>query len=61
VIGLALNMVWMMGGLDAHPLEVHALIAQASVTLYALCAFGLGWFVGRIARAWAASRVKQTD
>lgn len=61
IIGLGLNMIWMMGWLNAHPLEINALIAQASAVLYALCAFGAGVFAGRIHRAWVASRVDQSD
>ncbi|UWR12752.1 hypothetical protein [Sulfitobacter mediterraneus] len=61
IIGLGLNMIWMMGWLNAHPFEINALIAQASAVLYALCAFGAGWFAGRIHRAWVASRVDQSD
>lgn len=53
--GLTLNMAWMMLGLGARPLEANALIAQASLTLYGLCAFALGWFFGRLAR-----RLRQT-
>lgn len=61
IIGLGLNMIWMMGWLNAHPFEINALIAQASAVLYALCAFGAGVFAGRIHRAWVASRVDQSD
>jgi hypothetical protein len=57
LIGLGLNMAWMVLGLDARPFERHALVAQAAATLYALCAFGLGWLVGRFRRAWDSSRV----
>lgn len=54
--GLALNMVWMVFGLNAHPFELSAIIAQMAAVLYALCAFGVGWFAGRIRRAWRESR-----
>ena len=57
IAGLAMNMGWMMIGLNAHPLEVNALIAQASAALYACAAFGCGWLAGRIMREWHASRV----
>ena len=55
--GLALNMAWMMIGLNARLLEINALIAQASAALYACAAFGCGWLAGRIMREWRASRV----
>lgn len=55
---LALNMVWMVWGLRAHPFELNALIAQGALTLYGLCAFGAGWFAGRIRLAWRESRVE---
>ncbi|APE43057.1 hypothetical protein BOO69_06220 [Sulfitobacter alexandrii] len=57
VLGLALNMLWMTLHLDARPLEGNALIAQAALTLYGLCAFGAGWLVGRVVRQFRASRV----
>lgn len=56
--GLALNMLWMTLALHAHPFELNALVAQSAATLYALCAFGIGWFGGRIRRAWQDSRVE---
>ena len=55
--GLALNMAWMMIGLNARLFEINALIAQASAALYACAAFGCGWLAGRIMREWRASRV----
>ena len=57
IAGLALNMAWMMIGLNARLLEINALIAQASAALYACAAFGCGWLAGRIMREWRASRV----
>lgn len=55
--GLALNMAWMVMALEAHPFEVNALVAQGSLVTYGLCAFGLGWFAGRMHRRWQASRL----
>lgn len=55
--GLALNACWMVFGLAAHPFERNALIAQGSACLYAFCAFGVGWFMGRVRRAWNDSRI----
>lgn len=60
-VGLAANMCWMVFGLQARPFEVDALIAQGSVVLYAFCAFGAGWFAGRIRRAWQESSVERTE
>ncbi|QFT60359.1 hypothetical protein FIU94_16135 [Sulfitobacter sp. THAF37] len=60
LVGLALNMLWMALHLDARPLEGHALMAQAALTLYGLCAFGAGWLVGRVVRQFRASRVDDT-
>lgn len=57
VLGLGMNMAWMMIGLDARALEPHALIAQASVALYGCSAFGFGWLLGRVRRAWRESAV----
>lgn len=59
--GLALNMASMMIGLDARFLEPNALMAQGAVTLYGICAFGFGWLVGRVARAWQSSSVKEIE
>jgi len=55
--GLTLNMAWMVYGLQAHPFEMNALIAQGAASLYAVCAFGMGWFAARIRRAWQDSRI----
>ena len=56
-VGLALNAVWMVWGLDARVFEPHALVAQASLLLYAVGGFGFGWLAGRIAQRWRESRV----
>lgn len=55
--GLALNLCWMVFGLKAHPFEVHVWVAQASATLYAVCAFAVGWFAARIRRAWRDAQI----
>ena len=60
-VGLAGNMIWMVLGLDARPFEPHAILAQASATLYALCAFGIGWLVRRVMRAWQAGRITKGE
>ncbi|MFD2738531.1 hypothetical protein ACFSUD_03015 [Sulfitobacter aestuarii] len=57
--GLALNSAWMVFGLDAHPLERHALTAHAAAILYAFSAFGIGYLIGRVMRHWRADRVEE--
>ena len=59
--GLGLNMAWMILGLKASPFELHAMMAEFSALLYAFCALGCGWLVGRVARQWQASRVDDSD
>ncbi|MEW9919069.1 hypothetical protein AB2B41_05620 [Marimonas sp. MJW-29] len=56
IAGLVLNFVWMITGLQADPFEPNVVIAQASATLYALCAFSVGWFAARIRQAWRDTR-----
>lgn len=55
--GLALNMLWMVYALQAHPFEVNALMAQTAAVVYATCAFAIGAIAGRFLRAWRDSRV----
>lgn len=57
ILGMALNMLWMALHLNATPLEGNALMAQAALMLYGLCAFGFGWLAGRVVRQFRASRV----
>ncbi|MDD9721232.1 hypothetical protein PVW51_11020 [Sulfitobacter sp. PR48] len=57
ILGMALNMLWMALHLNATPLEGNALMAQAALVLYGLCAFGFGWLAGRLVRQFRASRV----
>ena len=59
MMGLALNMIWMRLGLQAHPFEKHALFAQFSLSLYAVSTFAVGWFLQRIYRHWQNSRVEE--
>ena len=49
-IGLALNGAWMVWGLGAKPLENPVIYAQIAAIGYAVCAFLIGWLVGRIVR-----------
>lgn len=55
--GLAANALWMVAGLQADPLSPHALMAQASLVLYAVVSFGSGWLIGRMRRRFIAPRV----
>ncbi|KIN64595.1 hypothetical protein Z946_3487 [Sulfitobacter noctilucicola] len=59
LFGLTLNLIWMMVGLDASIREIHVLVAQISATMYAVIAFVIGRFLGRIRRAWAESAVDE--
>jgi hypothetical protein len=56
--GLSMNQLWMYLGLQARPTEINAIIAQVAVVFYGISAFGTGWLVGRISRAWAESRIE---
>ncbi|WP_299874500.1 hypothetical protein [uncultured Sulfitobacter sp.] len=58
LVGLGVNMLWITAGLKAHPLDPNALLAEASLLLYAVFAFGIGWLAGRLARQLQASRVE---
>jgi len=60
-IGLALNAMWMVFGLDARVLEPHALFAQVLVVLYAVGGFALGWVAGRLLHRWRDGRVDKDD
>ena len=57
--GLTVNQVWMMVWLNAKLLEPNALMAQAALSMYGVCAFGFGWLASRVARAWADSKVDE--
>lgn len=58
VIGMGLNTVWMVMGLDARPLSPPALTAHAAALLYAVCALGMGWIIGRMVRRFRDSKVE---
>jgi hypothetical protein len=57
VIGMVLNTLWMVLGLDAKPLSPNAMVAHAGALFYAISAVALGFLVGRISRAFRASKV----
>lgn len=57
LVGLALNAAWLVWGLGAKPFENPVIMAQGAAVGYALCAFGVGWLVGRVTRELRATRV----
>jgi hypothetical protein len=57
VIGMTLNTVWMVFGLNARPLSPPALTAHMAAMLYAVSALGFGWLAGRIVRSFRSSKV----
>ncbi len=59
IFGLALDAGWIVFGLHTQLLDPHAMMAQAAVALYGICAFGAGWLAGRIVRQWRDSRVNR--
>lgn len=59
-IGMALNTVWMVIGLDAKPLGGPALMAHSAALIYAFCALGAGFLAGRIAKRFHDSKVNVT-
>lgn len=61
LIGMALNTLWMVLGLNAKPLSPNAMVAHAGMLLYAVSAVALGFLTGRIASAFRASRVETHD
>ncbi|MGJ8625539.1 MAG: hypothetical protein ACSHXB_01155 [Sulfitobacter sp.] len=61
IVGLGLNMAWMVFGLSARPFEAHAMMAEMSALMYGLGAFGVGWLLGRLARQFQVSRVGIRD
>ncbi|MGJ5618556.1 hypothetical protein [Sulfitobacter sp. MF3-043] len=58
LLGIGLNMAWIVFGLKAAPFEAHALMAQAALAMYGIGTFGIGFLVGRLARQFRASRVE---
>jgi hypothetical protein len=57
LVGLAMNMAWMIIGLNSHPFDAHALMAQMSVLMYGIGAFGVGWMAGRLVLQFRKTRV----
>ena len=55
--GLAVNMAWLMQGLSAHPFDVHALVMDAALTIFAVCAFAAGLYAHRVRRVWQETKV----
>lgn len=60
VIGMVLNTVWMVVGLEARPLSPPAIMAHAGAMIYAVCAFVAGWLAGRVVRRFTDSKVEES-
>jgi len=58
-IGMGLNTLWMVLGLQARPFSPPAMTAHAAALLYAVCALGIGWIIGRTARRFRDSKVEK--
>ena len=59
--GLALNLAWMVLGLDAKPFEPHALMAQGALALYGIGSFGAGLLARRLVQAWRETAVGEPE
>lgn len=57
VVGMSLNTVWMVLGLDAKPFSPPAMTAHLAALMYAISAVGIGWLVGRLVRGFRDSKV----
>lgn len=57
VVGMTLNTVWMVLGLDAKPFSPPAMTAHLAALMYAICAVGMGWLAGRLVRGFRESKV----
>lgn len=56
-VGMSLNTLWMVLGLDATPFSRPAMTAHLAAILYAVSALGFGWLTGRLARSFRSSKV----
>lgn len=61
LVGLGVNTLWMMIGLSAQPFSNPAITAHAGIILYGISAGMLGFLIGRISRAFRASKVEKHD
>lgn len=59
VIGMTLNTVWMVFGLNARPLSTPALMAHRAALMYAVSALGFGWLAGRLVRSFRSSKADE--
>lgn len=59
VVGITLNTVWMVFGLDARPFSPPAMTAHLAAIMYAISALGFGWLAGRLVRSFRASKVDE--
>lgn len=55
--GLAAHLAWMVFGLSAHPFSYASIMADASMTIFALCAFAAGFYASRLRRVWHETTV----
>ncbi|WP_299416693.1 hypothetical protein [uncultured Sulfitobacter sp.] len=60
VVGMTLNTVWMVVGLDARPFSTPAMTAHLAAIMYAISALGFGWLAGRLVRGFRSSGVDDT-
>jgi hypothetical protein len=59
VVGMTLNTVWMVFGLNARPLSPPAITAHMAAMMYALSALGFGWLAGRLISSFRSSKVDE--
>lgn len=50
--GIALNITWMVVGLEAYPFTNHALRAHFAAVVYAVSSFVSGWVLRRLVLAF---------
>jgi hypothetical protein len=60
VVGMSLNTVWMVVGLDARPFSPPAITAHLAALMYAICAVGTGFLAGRLIRGFRESKVDRS-
>ena len=59
VVGMTLNTVWMVFGLDARPLSPPAITAHMAAMMYALSAFGFGLARWTVNQQFSCSKVDE--
>ncbi|MEP1766363.1 MAG: hypothetical protein ABJJ53_06955 [Sulfitobacter sp.] len=58
-LGMALNTLWMVFGLNARPFSNPAKSAHLAALMYAISALGFGWLAGRVVRSFRSSKVEE--